>query len=684
MQTTSKLTISEDKRHPLIKAVENSALTELADLLEKKHDQAIAKEAFAKAILNHRFQAAQLFLKHHYDLNALTFKKDSHSFSIFQLAFNKKNFQACRFLIEHGFNLDIADDILNQIEPTPEIEALKSIIQDMRSFGNLLVKKNKLKYYRARLQQALNNDAPGEASYVKKVLGNFPKVHENFDFISLAVKLKKYNVLKEIAKFINADDIDENGHNHLMFAVLSGDLDMVKFLYQNNCTGNDFVVFVQRNNKGETALDIAKQCGFMAIVNFLSEKQREEEANSQYAAATLQLPATRELKQTDFIYNDDLTARGRLLVFDHFVKKYRPDALAIYVRGNNASAIGNELIRIIKSFVESNSEEAFIFTDENTDSDLEVSDHSDFIQLAKHKGITYIFFMNSNREQGATMIREIVAGAIKLICPEIIQNIVFGENDTNQQTSGGVCYYHALLNARVALLNPLQPTEVLDKHVLMELVDHTVKCFKFRIPARFMASMQSYDRFTQYVAENKAENLARVTDGRNPPVSFYQYVHRVLEGYGVSSPVMVKNRHYDPMNKESKEPEMIPKNLTVLFYKAKFIQSTVPKILKRLHEQEQGPSEEPPQKKLRTCISSRDSKNYVVDHLTKELGHVDQLREKQKLFREKQKASMKKWAESETGFEGTFFSPEFMFSVANGETLLDPSSVILPSNATAC
>src|SRR5579883_713037 len=395
MQTTSKLTISEDKRHPLIKAVENSALTELADLLEKKHDQAIAKEAFAKAILNHRFQAAQLFLKHHYDLNALTFKKDSHSFSI---------------------------------------------IQDMRSFGNLLVKKNKLKYYRARLQQALNNDAPGEASYVKKVLGNFPKVHENFDFISLAVKLKKYNVLKEIAKFINADDIDENGHNHLMFAVLSGDLDMVKFLYQNNCTGNDFVVFVQRNNKGETALDIAKQCGFMAIVNFLSEKQREEEANSQYAAATLQLPATRELKQTDFIYNDDLTARGRLLVFDHFVKKYRPDALAIYVRGNNASAIGNELIRIIKSFVESNSEEAFIFTDENTDSDLEVSDHSDFIQLAKHKGITYIFFMNSNREQGATMIREIVAGAIKLICPEIIQNIVFGENDTNQQTSGGVCY----------------------------------------------------------------------------------------------------------------------------------------------------------------------------------------------------------------------------------------------------
>lgn len=176
---------------------------------------------------------------------------------------------------------------------------------------------------------------------------------------------------------------------------------------------------------------------------------------------------------------------------------------------------------------------------------------------------------------------------------EILKNTVLYANVHERQTSGHVCGFYALKDARKMLRSKRLYAELIQSDYVFKGepsktqhpdLNKLVVC-QYIIPPRFMGLAQSYTKLMDYMTQNPNLSKMVIRTKWGKPQTLYQYVFQVRGGHGVSSPEIVHNQ-YDPEKPSLDQPLIAYKNKSAFHFQRKYTTKVIPNLLKKLSQTE--------------------------------------------------------------------------------------------------
>jgi hypothetical protein len=376
--------------------------------------------------------------------------------------------------------------------------------------------------------------------------------------------------------------IDAEENSLLMLAARSGQTPVIEYILDHYVEAAHDLLEL-RNSEYQTAADVAEEAQQYAAAEFLAKRTMIEELRAANRDLLDVVPGVL-MDLSTFVHYNALTLKGLALMLHY----YAPDNPKLYLAINEL-----ELIDAVKVFMQSNETEIVLLLNE--------ASHRSVCKLEKRDGKAYLIILDSTPTKRQEFF-DGLAEQLSATFHSAVERPILCVNNTMQQTDKEHCSYFALKNLHKLLKIKNILDMILSSHLVARTTQHEAEVITYRLPATFMSLAQSPDGLTKYIADNPAEATAILrVNKQGDPQDLRAYAEQVREGYGVVTPQIVPDR--------KDESSVVKKNNSVVYFKEKYLQRTVPTLFTSLGEAER-------QSKLEKILSERSASRLMVDPMT--------------------------------------------------------------------
>jgi len=235
-----------------------------------------------------------------------------------------------------------------------------------------------------------------------------------------------------------------------------------------------------------------------------------------------------------------LTPKGIALKIDDFTTRKAIGQKIFLAQGIKT------LVNALKLFVDSQ-ETKLILCFDTQDSFVECSNcsHRLFFICQRYKGKMYFVAMDS-----LGLIHSFAQDCFDEFAdrfPKLKDEVVFGINETVQQTRDELCTTYMIKNVQKVALNPDFLKDIIDNHVIKESTKHTFQYFIYRLPPTHMSIAKSWDTLEKYIGDQKELSTKIIrTDKQGRKETLLQYALHERKKHNTVTPITIKNYHYKP------------------------------------------------------------------------------------------------------------------------------------------